>query len=129
MKAKIGILAIQGAFLEHKTCLTKAIKSIRDNCKDENLEIEILEVRDAKDMTDLDALIIPGGESTTMGKSLDRNGFKNHIKSWMNQQDRKPVVWGTCAGMILLANNLEGVKDGGQSNVRSFSNLLNESAP
>ncbi len=118
MKLFIGVLAIQGAFAEHEACLMKAFKAIRHENTTESLDLDVKEIRTVSDIAELDGLILPGGESTTMGKFLERNDFKDDIKSWMNQE-LKPVVWGTCAGLILLANKLEGVvKDGGQSNVK-----------
>lgn len=113
---KVGILAIQGAFSEHKTCLLKAKEQMLKDFKD--FELDIVEVRCADHLKDLIGLIIPGGESTVMGKSLDKNGFGSAIKTWMDDA-RKPVVWGTCAGMILLAKDLQRMKTGGQSHVRN----------
>eukprot|EP00794_Sanderia_malayensis_P014416 gene14416-15923_t len=80
----------------------------------EQFEFEVVEVRESKDMDGLEAMVIPGGESTTMAKALDRDGFKDKIKSWMG---KKPMIWGTCAGMILLAKYLDGTKQGGQSHL------------
>lgn len=89
---KIGVLALQGAFLEHINVL-------------KSLNIDTFEIRQKKDLeTNFDGLIFPGGESTTMGKLLkDLNLFepiKNLIKNDM-------PVFGTCAGLILLAENIE----------------------
>ena len=119
MNLKVGILAIQGAFSEHKTCLARAINDVNTLNKAEGkpgASLDAIEVRERSHVEGLDAMIIPGGESTTMGKSLERNGFGEAIKSWMGQS-KKPVVWGTCAGMILLANDLENTKIGGQAHV------------
>ena len=60
-------------------------------------------------------LIIPGGESTVMGHLLKKNAFLLAIKNWLkdSEGDQK-FVWGTCAGLILLADQLENAKEGGQ---------------
>ncbi|XP_019849908.1 PREDICTED: uncharacterized protein LOC100641418 [Amphimedon queenslandica] len=101
----VGVLCIQGAFIEH----IKKLKEIRDN---EALSLEIREIRKPSDMKDLDGLIIPGGESTTLSVFLAQNGFTDVIKKWISGHG---VVWGTCAGLILLADDLQGQKEGGQT--------------
>jgi len=88
---KIGILAIQGAFIEHAVMLKK-------------LGIESFEIRQKKDLNQhMDGLILPGGESTTMGKLLHDLDMYEELKSRI--QKGLPV-FGTCAGMILLAKKL-----------------------
>ena len=59
-------------------------------------------------------LIIPGGESTVMGHLLKKNAFLQKIKNWLDDGEDQKFVWGTCAGLILLANQLENAKEGGQ---------------
>lgn len=91
MKNKIiGVLALQGDFLEHINSLHKIGAATR-------------EVRLPEDLETINALIIPGGESTTMANLLDsfdlRKPLVARIKKGM-------PVWGTCAGMILLASKL-----------------------
>jgi 5'-phosphate synthase pdxT subunit len=86
---KIGILALQGAFIEH-------IKILRA------LNVEAIEVRKPERLCDLDGLIIPGGESTTFGKLAAEYGLIDPIRALCEQG--KPV-WGTCAGMIFLAKD------------------------
>ena len=120
MDCRIGILAIQGAFLEHHTCLAKAIKAAK---AEDQLTINVIEVRDAGDVDGLDALVIPGGESTAMGKFLERDGFGDKLRLWL-RNDTKPAVWGTCAGLIMLANDLEGTKIGGQAHVSGYLVML-----
>lgn len=92
---KIGILALQGAFEEHKKILQKV---------DENLEI--FEIRKKLDIENnkIDGLILPGGESTTMGKLLHELNLFDDIQNFI--KNGLPV-FGTCAGMILLAKNIE----------------------
>jgi 5'-phosphate synthase pdxT subunit len=90
VKVKIGVLALQGAFTEH-------IKML------ENLGVKAFEVRLPKDIEGIDGLIIPGGESTTIGKLAVRYKLVDPIKALAKAG--KPI-WGTCAGMILLAKEI-----------------------
>ena len=89
----IGVLALQGSFAEHIQALRKiaGIKSIL--------------VKNADELAMVDRLIIPGGESTTMGKLLNNTGL--NIKLRERILSGMPV-WGTCAGLILLAKEIEG---------------------
>lgn len=88
----IAVLAVQGAFIEHEQMLEK-------------LGIHTIELRDKTDLSlHYDGLILPGGESTTQGKLLKELGMFDTIK---NQIEQGMPVFGTCAGLILLAENLE----------------------
>lgn len=87
---RIGVLAMQGAYREH----LKILKS---------LGIEAIDVRYEEDIDNIDGLIIPGGESTTMGKLIKTLGLYDKLKSRI---ENNMPVWGTCAGMILLAKNI-----------------------
>ncbi len=87
---KIGVLALQGAFREHMTILRR-------------LGADVVEVRLPEDLRDLDGLILPGGESTTIGKLAAAYGLIDSLKRFA--QDRP--VWGTCAGMILMAGKID----------------------
>jgi len=103
---KIGVLALQGAFREHV-----------DKLRKEN--VEVVEVRKSDQLEGLDGLIIPGGESTTMVKLATAKTSENlleALKVFIIKKKKKPT-WGTCAGLILLANNitLPSQKQGGQS--------------
>jgi 5'-phosphate synthase pdxT subunit len=89
---KIGVLALQGAFIEH-------IQRLRE------LGVDAVEVRLPEDVEQLDGLIIPGGESTTIGKLMDAYQLYEPVKRLAAQG--KPV-WGTCAGMIMLAADIDG---------------------
>lgn len=89
MAVKIGVLALQGAFHEHCVCLKRC-------------GAKVVEVRLPEDLEGLDGLILPGGESTTIGKLLRRYGFELPLKRF-----QKPI-WGTCAGMILLSREICG---------------------
>lgn len=105
---KIGILEVQGAFQEHKVALMKA-----KACLDVIIELEVMEVRHPDHLvSDMDGLIIPGGESTTISLFLKRNKMEEPLRTWI--QTKGHAVWGTCAGMILLSKFTENQKDGGQ---------------
>lgn len=88
---KIGILGFQGAVIEHQRHIEK-------------LGEEPVIVRYPDQLDRLDGIILPGGESTTMGKLLNRTGMMEPLRARI--QGGLPV-WGTCAGMILLAKELE----------------------
>jgi 5'-phosphate synthase pdxT subunit len=89
---KIGVLAIQGDVIEHRAILRR-------------LGVAEGEVRLPKDLADLDGLIIPGGESTTIGKLLVWYGLDRAIPE---QVRRGMAIYGTCAGMILMARRAAG---------------------
>ena len=86
---KIGVLALQGAFIEHK-------KKLRQ------LGAEAVEVRLPRELEGLDGLIIPGGESTTIGKLAVEYGLIEPLRRFA----REKPTWGTCAGMIFLAKDI-----------------------
>ncbi len=85
---RIGILALQGAFIEHEKML-------------KNLGVETQQVRLSQHLNDLDGLIIPGGESTTIAKLAIDFGLFDDLKTFASEHP----VWGTCAGAILLAKD------------------------
>ncbi|WP_338652202.1 pyridoxal 5'-phosphate synthase glutaminase subunit PdxT [Lysinibacillus sp. Y5S-8] len=87
---RIGVLALQGAVREHVQML-------------EALDCEAVLVKQKKDLVNLDGLVLPGGESTTMRKLLDRFDLLEPIRELAQQG---LPVFGTCAGLILLANQL-----------------------
>ncbi len=89
---KIGVLALQGAFREHRWML-------------ERCGAEAVEVRKPEDLDDLAGLVIPGGESTTIGKLLVEWGLMDKIRE---RAAAGMAVYGTCAGMILLAREIVG---------------------
>ena len=91
---KIAVLALQGAFIEHE----EMIKSLGD--------VEVFEIRKKEDWQQhKDGLIIPGGESTTMIKLLHELDLLNDIQTAISNG---LPVFGTCAGLILLAKNVVG---------------------
>ena len=86
----IGVLAIQGAYKKHEEAVQK-------------LGINTIEVRTEEDIRLIDGLIIPGGESTTIGKLLTKNNLIGPINKRI---EKGMAVFGTCAGMILLAKSV-----------------------
>jgi pyridoxal 5'-phosphate synthase pdxT subunit len=95
---RLGVLAVQGDFAEHAAMLRRA-------AADTLHTVEVVEVRTPRDLERLDGLIVPGGESTTIGKLLVAYGLEAPIRQ--AAQAGMPV-WGTCAGMILLAREILG---------------------
>ena len=87
---KIGVLAVQGAFIEHKRML-------------ETLGCECVELRKKSDICDLDGLVLPGGESTVQGKLLRELDMFDELKGRI--ANGLPVL-ATCAGLILLASHI-----------------------
>ena len=112
---KVGVLCIQGAFIEHIKMLQR-VAELKVGCA----EIEVVDVRKPSQLADLDGLIIPGGESTTLSVFLRKNNFEEALKAWMFNEDKPGVVWGTCAGLILMSEDVAGQKQGGQITVSSL---------
>ena len=91
----VGVLALQGAFAAHQRALAAAGAATR-------------QVRQPADLVGIDALVMPGGESTTMSRLLATSGLFDDIKALLS--DGLPV-FGTCAGMILLATEVLDGRD------------------
>jgi len=87
---KIGVLALQGAFIEHEQVLRR-------------IGVETCQVRLPQQLEGLDGLIIPGGESTTIGKLAVQYGLMEPIRA---MAAAGKLLWGTCAGMIFMAKNV-----------------------
>ena len=90
MPRRTGVLAVQGDFLEHIHMLAA-------------LNVEAVPVRLPRDLVNIDSLIIPGGESTTISRLMETFGLIEPIKDFA--QEGNPV-WGTCAGMIVAAKHV-----------------------
>jgi len=88
----VGILALQGDFEKHAAML-------------ERMGVPQREVRKVADLEGIDALIIPGGESTTIGRLMTRYGLDTAIRK---RAEQGMPIYGTCAGMILLAKEIAG---------------------
>lgn len=93
---KIGVLALQGAVREHVKCLQAD-------------DVEVVTVKKVEQLQDLDGLVFPGGESTTMRKLIDKYGFFEPLKQF--GESGKPI-FGTCAGLILMAKSIVGQDSG-----------------
>ncbi|KAK9664018.1 hypothetical protein RND81_14G014200 [Saponaria officinalis] len=94
----IGVLALQGSFNEHIAALRR-------------IGVNGVEIRKAEQLQNVGALIIPGGESTTMAKLAEFHHMFPALREFVKMG--KPV-WGTCAGLIFLADKAVGQKAGGQ---------------
>ena len=101
MNMQVGVLALQGAFAAHSDCLT-------------SIGVQSIEVRNPEQLSSVDALLMPGGESSTMSQLLESSGLFDPIS--LRIVNGMPV-FGTCAGMILLASEILD----GRSDQRSFS--------
>jgi len=104
----IGVLAVQGDFAEHAAMLRRAAMDTHDVG---SREVAVREVRTPRDLQDLDGLIVPGGESTTIGKLLVAHVLEAPIR---DAAANGLPVWGTCAGMILLARDIVGGEPDGR---------------
>ena len=87
---RIGVLALQGAFHEHQVVL-------------ESLGVDVRQVRLPGELDGLDGLILPGGESTTIGKLAVDYGLIEPLKAFAAEH----ALWGTCAGAILMARKVD----------------------
>ncbi|KAF5370276.1 hypothetical protein D9758_006879 [Tetrapyrgos nigripes] len=109
--------ALQGAFVEHQTALERLdLRQGMDGTSEARRRIDrkvrVVLVKTKEDLDVCHALIIPGGESTTISLVAQRSGLFQPLKDFIHAQ-RKPV-WGTCAGAILLSRTVVGAKKGGQ---------------
>src|SRR3954451_18451011 len=89
---RIGVLALQGAFREHLDTLHA-------------IGVEGVRVREPADLADVSGLILPGGESTTMRQLIERWGLRQPI---LDLAERGAPIFGTCAGMIVLSDEIAG---------------------
>ncbi|MBM3947594.1 MAG: pyridoxal 5'-phosphate synthase glutaminase subunit PdxT, partial [SAR202 cluster bacterium] len=89
-EGRVGVLALQGDFLEHEIVLRQ-------------LGVPTTQVRKVEELERLDGLIIPGGESTTMAILMDTWGLRDAI---CRRAREGMAVWGSCAGLILIASSL-----------------------
>lgn len=99
---RIGVLALQGSFSEH----ISALRRVRGD------HVDVIEVRKANELDACSGVVIPGGESTTMAKLAATNGLLDGLREFA--ASGKPI-WGTCAGLIFLAKEACGAKEGGQA--------------
>ena len=96
---RVGVFALQGDVREHLQLLT-------------SLGVESIEVRNADQLATVDGLILPGGESTTISKLIDIFGLRDDLLAYISSGN---PVYGTCAGMIVLASEVLDAASGQQS--------------
>ena len=89
----VGVLALQGDFREHREML-------------ERMDCAVREIRKPEQLREIQALIIPGGESTTIARLILSNGFQQPLRDFCASG---APVWGTCAGAILLARKVDNL--------------------
>jgi 5'-phosphate synthase pdxT subunit len=94
--ARIGVLALQGNVSEHIDAFLLALERMGHGPSS-----EVFEVRTAADLTECNALAIPGGESTTISRLIDKNGFYDLIRHF------RGGIFATCAGMVLMATRVD----------------------
>eukprot|EP00124_Ichthyophonus_hoferi_P002075 Ihof_evm9s129 gene=Ihof_evmTU9s129 len=106
---KVGILALQGAFIEHINIM-------------KGLGVMAMPIKTVDELNNsgLDGLIIPGGESTTMALVAERWGLMEPLREFA----KKKPVWGTCAGLIFLADKALNTKEGGQKLIGGIDILV-----
>jgi pyridoxal 5'-phosphate synthase pdxT subunit len=97
----IGIIGIQGAIIEHQKILEKIYKT-------KKIQGNITVVKKTSDLENLNGLIIPGGESTTISRFLEKTGLKKAIKKKIAEENLN--VMGTCAGCVILSKKLTDCK-------------------
>jgi len=98
---RIGVLSLQGDYQKHIDIL-------------KSLNIQTIKVRYKEDLEDIDALIIPGGESSTLSKLIKKESLYSPLKSFISDYP----VYGSCAGLILLSKNIEN-----DDRIKSFNAL------
>ncbi|KAF7594530.1 hypothetical protein BBP40_008977 [Aspergillus hancockii] len=112
MRITVGVLALQGAFYEHIQLLKQAAAILTTDSDASSSQWDFIEVRTPQELDRCDALILPGGESTTMSLVAARSNVLEPLREFVKVH-RKPT-WGTCAGLILLAESANRTKKGGQ---------------
>ncbi|MCJ1270979.1 hypothetical protein MMC22_010878 [Lobaria immixta] len=108
-KITVGVLALQGAFHEHLVLLHQASTQIAST---PIVKWAFIEVRTPEHLAQCDGLIIPGGESTTVSLVATRSNLLEPLRDYVKVQRKS--TWGTCAGLILLAESANRTKKGGQ---------------
>ncbi|KAK3502481.1 Sno-type pyridoxine vitamin B6 SNO1 [Neurospora crassa] len=108
----VGVLALQGGVIEHISLLQKAAAQLSSQSSTPTPQFSFIQVRTAAQLSQCDALIIPGGESTTMAIVARRLGLLDPLREFVKVQ-HKPT-WGTCAGLVMLASAASATKQGGQ---------------
>lgn len=94
---RVGVLAVQGAVSEHAEALRQAAAA-------SNRTVDVIEVREPADLDRVHGIILPGGESTTISRLLRSSGIQPRL---LERAGTDLAVFGTCAGMILLASDAD----------------------
>ncbi|KKK11896.1 hypothetical protein P175DRAFT_0503367 [Aspergillus ochraceoroseus IBT 24754] len=108
----VGVLALQGAFYEHVVLLRTAAANLASDKTQSPTKWEFIEVRTPLELERCNALVLPGGESTAISLVAARSNLLEPLRDFVKVH-RKPT-WGTCAGLILLAESANKTKKGGQ---------------
>jgi len=102
-RTNVGIIGIQGAVSEHINIMKKALK-------DKKLDGDVIEIKNRSQIDNIDGLIIPGGESTTISRIIYKSGLYQKIKNKIKNNEL--AVMGTCAGCVILSKNIiDNTKD------------------
>ncbi|KAI0466025.1 PdxT/SNO family [Xylaria cf. heliscus] len=107
----VGVLALQGGFAEHLGLLRRAADRLSVG-HERRVSVDLTEVRTPEQLAACDALVLPGGESTTLSLVAAQSGLLEPLREFV-KVSKKPV-WGTCAGLILLCEQASATKRGGQ---------------
>ncbi|KAF8423303.1 pyridoxine synthesis protein PDX2 [Tirmania nivea] len=118
----VGVLALQGTFSEHLQLLRKAITTPPVPFP-QNTTFNFIAVRTPEQLASCDALILPGGESTTISLIAERSNLLEPLRQFV-KLNAKPV-WGTCAGMILLSERANRTKRDGQQLIGGLDVVIN----
>ncbi len=96
MDAKIGVLALQGNVSEHIDAFLSALERMKQGPSS-----EVFEVRSPADLAECNALALPGGESTTISRLIEKNGLYEPLRQFPGG------IFATCAGMVLMASHVD----------------------
>lgn len=102
MSKCVGVLALQGAFVEH-------VQHFERCACDNNYDLKIITVKTPEELEQCDALVIPGGESTSMSLIAQRTGMYPYLLEFVHNPNK--AIWGTCAGLIYLSQELANEKE------------------
>ncbi|KAF5025636.1 hypothetical protein F66182_2242 [Fusarium sp. NRRL 66182] len=108
----VGVLALQGGFSEHIDLVRKAAEHLSSAEGISKTKFHCIQVRTREQLHQCSALIIPGGESTAISFVAAQSGLLEPLRDFVKVQKRP--VWGTCAGLILLSDEANATKKGGQ---------------
>lgn len=119
MNLTVGVLALQGGFSEHLDLLRNAVDHLSSTEVYSTTNFVLTEVRTPDQLAQCNALIIPGGESTAISFVAAQSGLLEPLRDFVKVQKRP--TWGTCAGLILLSDEANATKKGGQELIGGLS--------